>query len=159
MLPDQARLLAEMVLKAGDGTRGIATSVFDFGGQDVFCLLHPLFLTPYAVYMVCFNLADLLDPSTPRGRKSLDELEYWLGSIVVHARTKADATPPSIVLVGTHYDSPGLTPTKLVEINDAIYRLLDRAVFDLVQLALIRRPGVGNVSPVSLSRSVNHSHI
>ena len=123
----------------------------------MFRLLHPLFLIPYAIFMVCFNLTDLLDPSTRS--KSLNELEFWLGSIVVHTRTEADgkATLSSIVLVGTHYDSPGLTPHKLVEINEAIDgRLIER--YDLAQRSLIRRPGDKNVSSVSLSRAVNLSY-
>jgi Ras of Complex, Roc, domain of DAPkinase len=31
-------------------------TMFDFGGQEVFNVIHPFFLTRYGVYIVCFNL-------------------------------------------------------------------------------------------------------
>ena len=155
---DHARKLADMVVKAGDGGHGITTSVFDFGGQDVFCLLHPLFLIPYAVYMVCFSLADLLDTATET--KALDDLEFWLGSIVVHSRTKSSEGKmylPPIVLVGTHADHPSLTPVRLVGISDAISRRLrGRAVFELVLPALIGRQGDERVSAIYMLDTSRH---
>ncbi len=116
--------------------------VFDFGGQEVFCLLHPLFLIPYTVCMVCFNLTDFLRDDT--NIKALDDLKFWFGSIVVHPAPTVSSDGkiclPPIVLVGTHADAAGLPPVSLIAISNAIFQRLSRAVFDLVKQALIKRP-------------------
>ncbi len=40
----------------------------------------------------------------PARDEALSFLRFWLGSIVVHARSRRDASLPPIALVGTHKD-------------------------------------------------------
>ena len=53
----------EAVMKSiGDvKTSKYILSLFDFGGQSVFDVIHPFFLTHYGVYIVVFSMKDILD--------------------------------------------------------------------------------------------------
>ncbi|GBG24034.1 Leucine-rich repeat serine/threonine-protein kinase 2 [Hondaea fermentalgiana] len=89
----------------------ISFTIWDYGGQEVFYALHHLFLTQYGIYMLVFDMREVLGKE--RFREKLDEKEYaklalqedsletlrfWIDSIRLHA---PDA---SIILVGTHLD-------------------------------------------------------
>lgn len=84
-------------------------SIFDYGGQSVFNVIHHLFLTRYGVYLLVFNMEWLVsDDQELRGR-CLSYLTFWLNSVVMHTLTKDSGIPP-ILLVGTRKDkvrSPG----------------------------------------------------
>ena len=83
-----------------DGRKdSIIFSAWDYGGQDVFYSLHPLFLTRYGVYLAVFSMAELRDDEAG----CLAYLRFWLHSIVVHARGPKGDTAP-IIMVGTHKD-------------------------------------------------------
>ena len=83
-----------------DGRKdSIIFSAWDYGGQDVFYSLHPLFLTRYGVYLVVFSMIELRDDEPG----CMAYLRFWLHSIVVHARGPKGDTAP-IVMVGTHKD-------------------------------------------------------
>jgi hypothetical protein len=45
-----------------------------------------------------------LAAASPACDEALGFLRFWLGSIVVHARSRCDASLPPIALVGTHKD-------------------------------------------------------
>ena len=80
-------------------------SIFDFGGQSVFNIIHHLFLTSYGVYLVVFNMLDILD--NEKGKQSLDELSSWINSIWMHtSRSNTAGSKPMapVFLVGTHKD-------------------------------------------------------
>ena len=75
-------------------------SLFDFGGQSVFNIIHHLFLTSYGVYVVVFNMVDMLDHK----QKCLTELSFWINSIVMHTRHSEGSNTAPVFLVGTHKD-------------------------------------------------------
>ena len=66
----------------------------DYGGQSVFYTLHHLFLTRFGVYLVVFNLTELLE----RPNESSSYLLFWLNSIKLHAPSAP------VLLVGTFLD-------------------------------------------------------
>eukprot|EP00924_Labyrinthula_sp_SR-Ha-C_P010398 snap_masked-scaffold_23-processed-gene-5.6-mRNA-1 protein AED:1.00 eAED:1.00 QI:0/0/0/0/1/1/3/0/892 len=63
---------------------------FDFGGQEVFKSLHPLFLNDNGNYIVVFNMATVYE-------KKLKDVTEWLKSIHLYAFNT------SVMLIGTHY--------------------------------------------------------
>ena len=90
--------LAEVKVRDAD----LILSLFDFGGQSVFNIIHHLFLTSDGVYVVVFNMMDILDYN--KRELSLSEMSFWINSIVMHTRdAKTDKIAP-IFLVGTHKD-------------------------------------------------------
>ncbi|GBG24001.1 Leucine-rich repeat serine/threonine-protein kinase 1 [Hondaea fermentalgiana] len=89
----------------------ISFTIWDYGGQEVFYALHHLFLTQYGVYVLVFDMREVLGKE--RVKNKLDETEYtklasqedslktlrfWIDSIRLHA---PDA---NIALVGTYLD-------------------------------------------------------
>ena len=72
----------------------IRFSIWDMAGQTVFYDLQHLLLSRYAVYLVCFDLADL--QSNPAD--CLAYVRYWLDAIHLHA------SGAPVLLVGTHKD-------------------------------------------------------
>lgn len=76
---------------------------WDFGGQDVFSTLHPLFLTRYGVYLVVFDMRRLSSDGSEANRSAcLSNLRYWLFSIVESTRSATENSAAPIFLVGTH---------------------------------------------------------
>ena len=89
-------------------------SVFDFGGQSVFNVIHPFFLTRYGVYLIVFNMEwmDVDAPETtadgkvnvPSIRKQcFNYLKFWLNSVIIHTQSSTGTLAP-ILLVGTRKD-------------------------------------------------------
>ena len=81
---------------------------FDFGGQEVFNVIHPFFLTSHGVYNVVFNMEEWLDPS--RRRECERDIKLWVNSVVVYtmkeAPDEADLSRPApLFIVGTHKDT------------------------------------------------------
>ena len=77
-------------------------SLFDFGGQSVFNIIHHLFLTSYGVYVVVFRMDDIIDNN--KRELSITNLSFWINSIVIHSRDVKTGKGASMFLVGTHKD-------------------------------------------------------
>jgi GTPase SAR1 family protein len=81
-------------------------SIFDFGGQSIFDVIHPFFLTHYGIYVIAFNMEWLL-PHMKDSKEYKDCLQYisfWLNNIVVHTQDKEHGQISPIILVGTRKD-------------------------------------------------------
>ena len=76
----------------------ITMSIWDLDGQKVFYTLHHLFLTKFAVYLVVFDMRELINTNTQQVNESLDYIQHWLQSIHMHSR----GAP--IFIIGTHKD-------------------------------------------------------
>ncbi|GBG24618.1 Leucine-rich repeat serine/threonine-protein kinase 2 [Hondaea fermentalgiana] len=89
----------------------ISFTIWDYGGQEVFYALHHLFLTQYGVYVLVFDMREILGKERVKDRideieytklasqeDSLETLRFWIDSIRLHA---PDA---NIALVGTYLD-------------------------------------------------------
>ena len=96
------KLLDEhLVLKYMAEDEPIKVAVWDLGGQDRFYVLHLLFLSSLGVYIVCFNMEDVLDEQ--KQHKSFKFIRFWLQSISIHTVGDGNTSAP-ILLVGTHKD-------------------------------------------------------
>jgi GTPase SAR1 family protein len=79
-------------------------SVFDFGGQSVFNVIHPFFLTRFGVYVVTFNMEWLSCAADPAIREEcVRYLSFWLNSVLIHTQNEKGEVAP-IFLVGTRKD-------------------------------------------------------
>ena len=79
----------------------ISVSIWDFGGQRVFYTVHHLFLTEGSIYILVFNMLDILSNEGTVQSKCIARLKLWLNSISMHASNAP------LLIVGTHKDSVG----------------------------------------------------
>ena len=90
-------LCNRMMGKPVSGTESRSTLIFlDVGGRNLCDTTRHPFLKSYAVYVVVFNMVDILDVNYRA--HSISELSFWINSIVMSGKM----TP--IFLVGTHGD-------------------------------------------------------
>ena len=97
-IPQVMRYLADVKVSDAD----LILSLFDFGGQSVFNIIHHLFLTTCGVYVVVFNMLSILDDNSRE--QSLNELSFWIKSIYMHTSTTDTDDMAPVFLVGTHKD-------------------------------------------------------
>jgi GTPase SAR1 family protein len=109
----------ELVRSKVGKAEALRLSLWDFGGQDKFYVLHHLYLNRYCVYVVMFNMEWLL-PGAPEYDECLAYLYFWLCSIWMHAVDLKDGTLAPILLVGSHKDKVWRP-----EDHEAISKLLD----------------------------------
>ena len=101
MKPDSAMLMKYLAdINLTD--TNLILSLFDFGGQEVFNIIHHLFLTSYGIYILVFRMEDLADENT--AEKSLAELSNWINSIVMHTSKLSSGRCAPVLLVGTQKD-------------------------------------------------------
>jgi GTPase SAR1 family protein len=97
-----AKCLTEEIQNIGSK---LIISLYDFGGQSVFNVIHPFFLTRYAVYVIVFNMEWLVNGSSnPFYEECLLYLNFWINSVVIHTfNSKTKETAP-ILFIGTRKD-------------------------------------------------------
>jgi hypothetical protein len=78
----------------------VLVSIYDFGGQQVFDCIHPLFLTRCGVYVVVFNM-EWFQISLKK-QECLEYLSFWVNSVTMY--TRASNSSARLFLVGTHKD-------------------------------------------------------
>jgi GTPase SAR1 family protein len=96
-------LVMKYLANLNDNTKFVI-SLFDYGGQSVFNVIHHLFLTRYGVYTLVFNMEQLVSPDPAVRENCLSTISFWLNSIVVHTWHAESETMAPIVIVGTHKD-------------------------------------------------------
>jgi GTPase SAR1 family protein len=79
-------------------------SLFDYGGQSVFNVIHHLFLTRYGVYALVFNLEQLTSPYVTVREGCLSTLSFWLNSIIMHTYDEVTGKTAPVFIVGSHKD-------------------------------------------------------
>ena len=94
--------MAKMDLNTGILDNELNLSLLDFGGQYLFLEFHQLFLTSFGVYIVVFNMLNMLDDNTKE--RCLTELSYWINSIVYHTLDAKTHKMAPVLFVGTHKD-------------------------------------------------------
>jgi len=97
-------LIMKTLATIKDVDTGLMISLFDFGGQSVFDVIHHLFLTRNGVYALVFNMEWLVTDG-PEKVKALRFMRNWLSSIVVHTFDTATGRAAPIAFVGTRLDT------------------------------------------------------
>ena len=142
-LPDDVtkqvhQLLAEYVTgehgSKGDIASGesvVSMDVWDFAGQHLYYVSHPLFLSSRAIYVLVYNLSKPLHApakpcvrqgthdiplENPNNKTNLENLLSWLTTIHsitqvkeepdIGAQSKLPYLRPPVLVVGTHADKP-----------------------------------------------------
>lgn len=78
-------------------------SLFDFGGQSVFNVIHHFFLTTCGVYVLVFSMEWLVSNDPAVKETCLANLSFWLNSIIIHTQDENGRTAP-VLMVGTRKD-------------------------------------------------------
>ena len=135
-VPDEIASLVEKLLfedkireEEEEKEEEIFSVLWDFGGQSVYYVTHPLFLTPRAMYLLVHDLSrdpyDIANPPVKQGmfkkfkddyflKTNLDYLDFWMTSVAslagqVLTGPKSEVLPeklPPVFLVCTHADEP-----------------------------------------------------
>ena len=113
-----AEKLDKNVSKVSDG---IWPVIWDFAGQAVFRAIHPIFMSPEALYvLVCDPTKDFLDTArcminedggeeveilaADSGDTNLDHILRWMDMVHLLRPSEDSSKIPPVVLVGTHAD-------------------------------------------------------
>ena len=134
-VPEEIAKLVETLLqevKKVEDEKGIHSVLWDFGGQSVYYVTHPLFLTPRAIYLLVYDLSrnphERAIPLVKQGmfkkfednfslKTNLDYLDFWMTSVASLASqggsrqviSDCKVLPknlPCVFLVCTHADQP-----------------------------------------------------
>ena len=134
-VPEEIATLVERLLheiKKVEDDQDIYSVLWDFGGQSVYYVTHPLFLTNRAIYLLVYDLSrsphDKANPLVKQGmfkkiednfslKTNLDYLDFWMTSVaslasqreIQPASSNPVVTPeklPPVFLVCTHADKP-----------------------------------------------------
>jgi len=104
-----------LITDARRDAESISLSLWDFGGQTVFYSMHHIYLTKFGVYVVIFDLRELVSSDTRE--KSLEYLRFWLNSIQLHSPSA------SVFLAGTF--AAECKSSMISSANDILTRLID----------------------------------
>ena len=130
-VPDEVASVAETLLQSDreEIEDEIYSTFWDFAGQSVYYVTHPLFLTKKAIYFLVYDLSlnphKVAEPLVKRGvykktlescsslKTNLDYLEFWMKSVASLASQgeclSSELLPkklPPVFLVCTHADKP-----------------------------------------------------
>lgn len=96
---------------------GIWPVIWDFAGQAVYRAIHPIFMSPEAVYVLAFDLSKkLFDkaggnggdtrsvPNPDSEDSNLDHIMRWMDMVHSMKYSTDGETLPPVILVGTHAD-------------------------------------------------------
>ena len=114
-----------------DSAEKLIFHAIDFAGQPLYRPMHHCFITHRAIYIIVFNLQEILSFINSQRKEDKDpfiEIRYWLNNIIAHAENtdpNAENTAPKIFLIGTHRNPPGGS-----EISDEDLSLIDNEIQD-----------------------------
>ena len=133
IIPDEVATLIEKLLKEAENDHDdedIYAILWDFGGQSVYYVTHPLFITARAVYLLVYDLSrdpyETAKTVVKQGmfkkivdshgtKTNLGYLNFWMTSVASLARETEDqhvslghiqVKVPPVFLVCTHADEP-----------------------------------------------------
>ena len=135
VVPEEIATLVERLLqevKTLDDDKDVYSVLWDFGGQSVYYVTHPLFLTSRAIYLLVYDLSrnphGKANPLVRQGmfkkiednfslKTNLDYLDFWMTSVASLACQSGQqpvssdsvvipAALPPVFLVCTHSDEP-----------------------------------------------------
>ena len=111
-----ARLLRDDVRLS----KNTIASFIDLGGQGKFDAVRFLFMTPCGVYLLVFNMFWMQSDEAA----CVQELKYWMTSIVAYTFDKDLRSMPPILIVGTFMDKVS-DPAEHEEISETLRRALE----------------------------------
>jgi GTPase SAR1 family protein len=82
----------------------LIVSLYDFGGQDIFNVLHPFFMSKYGVYVVVFDMELFVSKDEEKRESCMKHLKFWMNSIVMHTYDEKSGKTAPVAIVGTRKD-------------------------------------------------------
>jgi len=79
-------------------------SMWDYGGQEKFHVMHHMYLSRFCVYLLVFSMKWLLSGVGEEMVECLEYLTGWLNSILIHVVDPKDKSLAPILIIGTHKD-------------------------------------------------------
>ena len=73
----------DLLVDAENNANNVTLSLWDFGGQEVFYSMHNLFLTKSGVYVLVFDMRELLQ--WHKKNEAISYISFWIRSIRLHA--------------------------------------------------------------------------
>ena len=133
-VPEEVATVTETLLQGDweDSGEDIFSTLWDFAGQSVYYVTHPLFMSSRAMYCLVYDLSlnpdELAEPPLKQGvyeksperfnpKTNLDYLDFWMMSVASLAsgendnrnESQSEGLPkklPAVFLVCTHADTP-----------------------------------------------------
>ena len=134
-VPEEIAVVTETLLQGDweNNKEDVYSTLWDFAGQTVYYVTHPLFLTQRGIYCLVYDLSlnprDRAKPQVKQGvykqfqenfnlKTNLDYLDFWMTSVSSLARSQNDHMDvisksgmlperyPPVFLVCTHADTP-----------------------------------------------------
>ena len=133
-IPEEVAAVTEKLLQGDweDNREDIYSTLWDFAGQSVYYVTHPLFMSSRAMYCLVYDLSlnpdELAEPPLKQGvydksperfnpKTNLDYLDFWMMSVASLASGQDDNRNssqseglakklPAVFLVCTHADTP-----------------------------------------------------
>ncbi len=116
-----------------DNYDGVWPVIWDFAGQAVYRAIHPIFMSPEAIYVLIFDLTmelsatarcrvgvsgrdECVVPARDSNDTNLDHIMRWM-DLVHSLRNSCDGqTLPPVIMVGTHADCVQGNPNEKMEL-------------------------------------------
>jgi GTPase SAR1 family protein len=98
-------LVAKCLTQSLENGKNLIISVFDYGGQAIFNIVHNFFLTKYGVYTVVFNMEMMVSEVAAESEQCMEQIRFWVNSIVAHTFNKSTGNVAPIAFVGTRKDA------------------------------------------------------
>lgn len=124
------RFNVQLVTNKKSGLDDINFTIWDYGGQTVFYTLHHLFLTRYGIYMLAFDMREVICLGKSPEEKSVtlaqtkEYLLFWLNSVYMHA------TEAPLMIIGTFLDA--IEDSKMLQEVDRFIKKLTVGKFDQI---------------------------
>jgi GTPase SAR1 family protein len=149
------KCLSENIAKNDTGS-DLVISLYDFGGQDIFNVLHPFFMSTYGVYVVVFDMELFLSKEEEKRESCLKHLKFWMNSIVMHTYDEKSEKTAPVVIVGTRKDV-----ISDPEDHDSVSSILEKTFYPCAAWGslLVSKPNglcFFPVDNVNLDVTVNH---
>jgi GTPase SAR1 family protein len=97
------KCLSENIARKDQGSE-LIISLYDFGGQDIFNVLHHFFMSKFGVYIVVFDMELFLSKDEEKRESCMKHLKFWMNSIVMHTYDEKSGKTAPVALVGTRGD-------------------------------------------------------
>jgi GTPase SAR1 family protein len=95
---------ADALRNSGEKDRCVSVTLHDFVGQTVFDLIHPLFFSKSAVYIVTFDMELFLAELAMESNSCIEKLKFWMDSLYEWTYDVTTKTTAPVALVGTRMD-------------------------------------------------------
>jgi GTPase SAR1 family protein len=93
-----------LIIARKDQGSELIISLYDFGGQDIFNVLHHFFMSKFGVYIVVFDMELFLSKAEEKRESCMKHLKFWMNSVVMHTYDEKSGKTAPVAIVGSRKD-------------------------------------------------------